>query len=630
MGHKDYFPFEIRKEQDKLLDDCILAVTTKKKLIANAPTGLGKTVAAISSALYEAIEKDQTIFFVTSRHTQHKIVIDTLKIIKDKFNLNFAVADFIGKMWMCAAPGVTTLTTSEFSDYCKSMVEAGKCSYYKKTRSKNMLSFETKVLIGEIEKMGILDVDTFRDVVCKEELCPFEIACEMAKKARVVIADYYHVFHPSVRASFFKRIGKNISDSIIIVDEAHNLPYRVRDLSSSTISTFVINRAIGEAKHLDREELIDSLSKLHDIFSSESSKITGYNKEAYVLKSEILSKINILCDDDLDAFIEHLYNVGEELLEEKKISYLHFVADFLVAFQGTDNGFARILTKSKDARGKDNLVLSYKCLDPSIICKDIFNSCQSAILMSGTLHPPEMYRDLLGIPSTEAICKTYESPFDEKNRLSLIIPFTSTKYEKRGPLEYEAIAKMCTDIVHAVPGNVAIFVPSYGLLENISKYFSVLCRKTLFLEQQGMSKRDREDMLTHFKTYALGDGAVLFGVSGGSFSEGIDLPGNELICVIVVGLPLTVPDLEMKSTIEYYDNIFGRGYDYGYLFPAFNRVLQSAGRCIRTDSDRGVLIFLDERYAWKQYLRCFPPYLKVQIGKEKEDCVRRISEFFKE
>lgn len=622
-----YFPFEIRKEQDELLTDCIEAVTKNKILLANAPTGLGKTVATISAALFEAIKNDKTIFFVTSRHTQHKIVIETLKVIKEKFNLDFSVADFIGKMWMCAVPGISLLTSSEFSEFCKTMIEKQKCDFYKRTKSKNQLSFESKKILEDLKKTPILGVDEVKEIITNEELCPFEISCELAKNAKVIIADYYHIFHPNIRRIFLKRIDKSISDSIIIVDEAHNLPFRIRDLASSRLSTFMITRAISEIRALDRQELLESLNSLSDILSSLSEKIKGYDTEIYITKEEFLSKVNLMCDDDVESFTKHLYSVGEEILQEKKISFLVLIADFLTAFDGPELGFARILTKSKDQKGKTVFTLSYSCLDPSLITKEIFETCKSAIIMSGTLNPPEMYRDVLGISAERAIVKTYKSPFKKENRLAMIIPKTTTKFTSREPSQYENIAIVCSKCTNAIPGNVAVFIPSYNLLENITKYFNVLSKKTIFSEKPGLSKHEREEMLEEFKSYQNKGGAVLFGVSGGSYSEGIDLPGDDLIGVIVVGLPMTKPDLETQSTIDYYDKLFKRGFDYGYMFLAFNKVLQAAGRCIRTENDRGVMIFLDERFIWKNYYRCFPTYLDIFV--ESENYVDKINSFFK-
>ena len=161
--------------------------------------------------------------------------------------------------------------------------------------------------------------------------------------------------------------------------------------------------------------------------------------------------------------------------------------------------------------------------------------------------------------------------------------------------------------------------------DTIDKYFTSLCRKTTFLERAILTKKEKSEMLERFKEYK-DTGAVLLGAATGSFGEGIDLPGELLKCVIIVGLPLQKPDLETKELISYYDLKFGKGWDYGYLFPAFNKALQNAGRCIRSRKDKGVIIFLDERYNWPNYFRCFPSDTGI---KTTHLYIDRIKEFFK-
>jgi DNA excision repair protein ERCC-2 len=224
--------------------------------------------------------------------------------------------------------------------------------------------------------------------------------------------------------------------------------------------------------------------------------------------------------------------------------------------------------------------------------------------MSGTLSPTSMYKELLGFDTTAE--ESYKSPFPEKNKLNIIIPRTSTKYETRNEEQYREIAEIIVRATNKIPGNTAVFFPSYILRDDVNKHFSKLSEKPVFVEKQKFTKKEKLEFLEAFKGYK-NVGAVLLGVIGGNFGEGIDLPGDFLKGVIIVGLPLQRPDLETQALIKYYDEKFKKGWDYGYLFPAFNRALQSAGRCIRSETDKGVIIFLDERYTWKNYNRCFPP-----------------------
>jgi len=163
--------------------------------------------------------------------------------------------------------------------------------------------------------------------------------------------------------------------------------------------------------------------------------------------------------------------------------------------------------------------------------------------------------------------------------------------------------------------NSVIFFPSYSFRNRVNEFFAEECDKTLFLEEPGLTKEDKGNLLERFKEYK-DTGAVLLGVAGGNFAEGIDLPGDFLKAVIVVGLPLAKPDLETQELINYYDKRFGRGWDYGYVFPAIIKTMQSAGRCIRSEEDRGVIVFMDERYVWRTYLQCFPKDWKIKIEKK--------------
>jgi len=206
----------------------------------------------------------------------------------------------------------------------------------------------------------------------------------------------------------------------------------------------------------------------------------------------------------------------------------------------------------------------------------------------------------------------------------MIIPETTTKFTARNPEQYKKIAEHVAEIVNNVPGNSAVFFPSYRLRDDVNIYFSGMCTKTTFTEIPGMSKVEKQELLERFKSYKE-SGAVLLGVAAANYAEGIDLPGDLLKAVVIVGLPLQRPDLETKELIDYYDKKYGKGWDYGYIFPAITKTLQGAGRCIRSETDRGVIAFLDERFAWPNYKKYFPPDMNVKITRLYED---RIKEFF--
>jgi DNA excision repair protein ERCC-2 len=208
----------------------------------------------------------------------------------------------------------------------------------------------------------------------------------------------------------------------------------------------------------------------------------------------------------------------------------------------------------------------------------------------------------------------------------MIVPETTTKFTERNPKQYQQIALAAARIVNAVPGNSAVFFPSYRFRDDVYAYFEGLCRKTTFIEVPGMNKEEKTELLEKFKLYK-DAGAVLLAVAAANYAEGIDLPGDLLKAVVVVGLPLQKPDLETKELIDYYDKKYAKGWDYAYIFPAITKCLQSAGRCIRSETDRGVIVFLDERFAWPKYRKCFPPDSNIIITRLYEE---KIANFFRQ
>ncbi len=613
------FPHDkVRDVQDKLIIRVNEAVTSGKNLIVHAPTGLGKTAASLAPVLKYAIDNDKTVFFLTSRHTQHQIVLDTLRDIRNKHDKDILGVSIIGKKGLCLQPGVSKLYTSEFNDYCKAMREDKKCEYFEKFKKGESLSVESKAALEQLKKIGLVDTKETMSVSEMYGICPYELAMATSKKAKVIIGDYYYVFHPDVSKLFFAKIDTAFEDSIIIVDEAHNLPSRLKDLFTVRLTNIMLKRALTEAKKYKYDSIQPILKDMVDIIS----ELADFrDQEQYIKKETFMDRINLITD--YHQLMNDLSFIGDAVREEQKQSYIGSVASFLEAWLGRDAGFTRIISK-QDGSQERIIMLSYRCLDPSLSTKDVIRNAHSTILMSGTLSPTSMYRELLGFNESNTIEDTFPSPFPEENRLNIILPKTSTKYELRNAAQYKEIGKILSQIANKVPGNTAIFFPSYYLRDLIANEFNELCTKTTFTELPNMTKDDKTELITKFKEYSK-TGAVLLGAVSGSFGEGIDLPGDLLKCVVIVGLPLSKPDLEQKALIDYYDKLFKKGWDYGYLFPAFNKTLQSAGRCIRSENDKGVIVFLDERYTWSNYRKCFPNTWNMRTTMLYE---RMIDEFF--
>jgi len=607
----------MRPIQEEVVDLIAKELETKNSVVIHAPTGLGKTAASIAPALTLALEQNKTVFFLTSKNTQHKIAVDTLQKIKEKFNIKIKATDIVGKKWMCIQPGISLLSSNEFNEYCKTLREDKKCAFFENVKKGESLTPKSKIAMAQLQELSPVTVEQIIEVGQQEEVCPYELGMLLAKEANVVVADYYYLFHPKIRENFLKKNEKLLEDSIIIIDEGHNLPNRLKDLATQQISTVLLKRAASEAKKYGYMNMLTVIEKMMLILSK---LIPDRVDEAIVSREQFVNELNQITD--YQEFMKESYRISDNIREEQKTSFMGSLANFMDAWLGGDNGFVRIINKRR-GYNEDNITLSYRCLDPSIVSREVIANSAGTILMSGTLTPTSMYSELLGFPK-KTVSQEFPSPFPPENRLNMIIAKTSTKFTTRSESQYKEIAKVVTDIINATPGNSAIFFPSYYMKEQVDKYL-IKIEKTVFHERQEMTKQDKDEMIERFREYKK-TGATLLAVVSGSFGEGIDLPGDELKTVVVVGLPLAKPDLETKALINYYDQKFKNGWNYGYVFPAFNKVIQNAGRCIRSSTDKGVIIFLDERYTWNQYYRCFPEdwKMKVSVNQYKE----KIKEFF--
>ena len=615
MNKKDIlFPYdELRKGQEDFIRDVNTTINFGGNLLANVPTGVGKTVSVLGPLLSFVLNREFTGFFLTPKHSQHKIAIDTLRQIKEKYKLNFNAVDFIGKKFMCGQDGVQILSNGEFHEFCRDVREKGTCSFYNKCGSKKD-SVEKEVLVKKLKEIGPLHVEEVNKYCIEAGFCPFEIAALLAKDSKFIIADYYHVLSSGVRDAFFTKTNKSLGKSILVFDEGHNIISRTRDLMTSNLSTFILDNAIKEAKNFHYDEYEERLEEL-----KEKLEELNRNRLSVEINEVLVKKNDFVFDGQL---VQDFSIIADEVRDVKKRSFIGLVGAFLESWPGDDRGYARILNRGFLRSGKVNIGLNYRCLDPSMVTKKIINDAHSTIVMSGTLVPLQMYKDLLGFDDCKMM--EYDNPFPDENRMNIVVPSVSTKFTHRSEDMYRRIANEVVEVANSVPGNIAVFFPSYSLLKEVDKFSSSMLNKTIFYEVQGMNKEEKSEVLEKFKSYK-DHGGVLFGVSGGSFSEGIDLIGDYLKGVIVVGLPLAKPDVETKELINYYDDKFSKGWEYGYILPAMTKAIQAAGRCIRSETDKGVIIFLDERYAWDMYSKCFPKDWDVKITKLPKE---RVVKFF--
>lgn len=575
------FPFQKKREsQDELIQKVEDCIKNRKNLLIHAPTGIGKTIGVLYPAVKLASKLGLNVFFLTPRHSQHIIALETLKKMG-----NIKAVDIIGKKWFCNYL-YDDLDSRDFQELCNYLKKEEKCEFYNNTYKKGELTLEAKDKIKELEKKIYSSEEIKKR--CKN-FCAYEIACQLAKRSNVIIADYFHLFNPFVSETFLAKINKNLENSIVIVDEGHQLPNRARDLISSKLSTFVLNTAIKEANGMQKNVSQD-IDNLRIRIEEIARDRLNYNNEAYIEKEEIVSILNSLGSEFLDELQEVSDLIREEGKERCSCSGL---LKFIENWMDSDENFVRII-KKKDTKYGKQIEIKLKALLPAAITSDIINNSYSTILMSATLQPLEMYANLLGVKNYETIF--FKSVFPPENRLNLVAPIATTKFSKRGEAQYKNYAEIIKKIFDSINGNTAVFFPSYYFLNQVSNFLDGSLN--IFKEVQELTKEQKTNLLKQFISSERG---LLLGVQSGSFDQGIDFPNNSLKGIIIAGVALAAPDLETKSLVACYNKNYGKGMEYGYIYPAVQKAIQASGRAIRSENDKAVVVYLDERFLWRSY-----------------------------
>jgi DNA excision repair protein ERCC-2 len=500
-----------------------------------------------------------------------------------------------------------------FREFCEFFVKKHECDYYE-----NHSHYAYEKLVHDI-----LHVDELKRICVEFGMCPHRAALDVGKHADIIICDYNYIFSDMLDP-MLDRFEIGPEDIILIVDEAHNLPDRIRQHLSDHLSPFTIKEASKEVRRYNKalQNPLERFTSLFDNFIQE----VPVNGEQTVEKAAVVGNIEGSFRGSLDSletfndFIDELTLVGKEATKKGRDRSLSLeMVEFL---KGWINDYPSCLRLFKN---EESPRLSYKVLDPSVMSKDVFASVYASILMSGTLYPTKMYADILGISEDGALLREYTSPFPKGNRPVMVTNKLTTAYKKRGPEMYKDIASTIVDITKRIKGNLAVFFQSYRMLSDISNLMSPDLEKHIITEYREMSKKDKDKIHNILVKSRKDTGAILLGVMGGSLSEGIDYKDNVLESVIVVGLPLAPPSLEVEALQKYYTRKFDeeRGLYYGYINPAMNKVMQALGRCIRSEKDRAVVVLMDERFKWNRYKQCFPKDVDLIVTSSPEILVSR-------
>jgi Rad3-related DNA helicase/intein/homing endonuclease len=506
-----YFRHEsLRQYQEQLVQDVYSSVKDGCHLLAHAPTGLGKTDSVLGASLTYALQNDLTVFFLTPKISQHKIAMEVVNGIAKKHELNIRAVDLIGRRYSCIDRSLSDLDHEGFYLSCEKKRKNETCEFYKRGKGYSKLDEAKANVIFEkvLKDYGVSKTHAELMKLGEQHMtCPYEWMIKLAGASNVIVADYYHLMIPKIREIFLKKTKKRLDKSIVIIDEAHNLAKRVREQLSSTINSFIIQRAEKEMRFVGTEKI-----EIFSEFNKWAKTQIKEEKEIAVSKA-MFNEFIATYGMDKESLAYNFDVIGLEFIERaNKKSMCMKIAKFLRSWDSEEKGCLRILKR----RGS-GYVLSKRFLDPSVSTSEL-NKTHSAILMSGTLMPLEMHRDVLGLDEMRTNLRVYRSPFDEENSLNIICDSTTTRYSKRDFDNYKKMAMGIDQIIEATPDSegVAVFFPSYNVMNSI---VPLLKPRGLLLQKEKMTPTEISELLHEFTK-----GGVLCGVQGGSLSVDYDEP----------------------------------------------------------------------------------------------------------
>lgn len=603
------FPYpEVREGQEEFMRECYRDILHGKRLFIQAPTGIGKTI----STMYPAVRalgkgKCDKIFYLTAKASTRREAMTAAKRLFDA-GAHLRTVVLAAKEQMCPT-----------EDFC-----ARTCKH----ACPRSLS-HTKIMQAVQELLTCQNGYTptlIRRTAEKYGVCPYELSLDLSEFCNIIICDYNYVYNPAVKLRRY--FEENNWKYVLLVDEAHNLTDRARDMYSASLQS---NDLAAVAEILPEHDPL--------------------RKKLYVCMG-VLKKINRYCNDTLfkdQEGVERGYYFSKQPLEEvdESLSDLEIAVgkwlkthsydalfDSVEAFYATlrayvtaarvyDSGFVTYLTVQDGA-----LTLNLLCLDPSTQLEECNARAEAVIMFSATLTPPSYFAQTLG-GGRGAISVNFPSPFPRENLCVAVADCVCTTFEERE----KSIKKITSYIAASVcgkVGNYMVYFPSYSYMERVVEAFTQRFPDVpVAVQKRNMTQDQKEAFLDAF---CADNPSMLIGfcVLGGSFSEGVDLPGGRLIGSIIVGVGIPGLSDERNIIRDHYADKNGYGYEYAYVYPGMNRVLQAAGRVIRTDTDRGIVVLLDQRYAEQRYIDLFPPHWEdVRFASDSQSLAKIAADFWK-
>ncbi len=574
------FPFSYREGQKELVSSVYRTILRKKKLFIQAPTGVGKTISSVFPAVKAVGEGlGEKIFYLTAKTITRTVAWQAFETLREQ----------------CLRMKVIVLTAKEKICFCEETnCNPDACPYAKGHYDRvNDAVYELITASDELNR------EILEEQARKWKVCPHEMSLDVSEWADAVICDYNYVFDPNAHLRRFFGEG-NKGEYLFLIDEAHNLVERGRKMYSADIY---------------KEDFlkIKKLVKLRD--KKLAGRLEECNRQLLALKREcegcqVLNSVShvymklMSLMTELERFLEEC---RDEEIHKETLDLYFTVRMFLDIHDRLDENYM-IYSELEDT-GRFKLCLF--CVNPANCLKEFLDKGNSTVFFSATLLPIHYYRKLLST-SKEDYAIYAESPFDPKNRRLLLGMDVSTKYTRRCGEMYRRYARYLIRVAQAKAGNYMAFFPSYQFMEEVYEEFLGILREgeagdeiEYVMQSRHMTEEAREIFLENFEETRR-NSLIGFCVMGGIFSEGIDLVQDRLIGAVIVGTGLPQVCRERELLKSYFDALGYRGFDYAYLYPGMNKVLQSAGRVIRTDEDRGVILLLDERFGDGRYQETFP------------------------
>lgn len=573
------FPFSYREGQKELASSVYRTILRRKKLFIQAPTGVGKTISTVFPAVKAVGEGlGEKIFYLTAKTITRTVAWQAFETLREQ----------------CLRMKVIVLTAKEKICFCEETnCNPDACPY-----AKGHFDRVNDAVYELITSSDELNREILEEQAKKWRVCPHEMSLDVSEWADAVICDYNYVFDPNAHLRRFFGEG-NKGEYLFLIDEAHNLVERGRKMYSAEIY---------------KEDFlkIKKLVKLRD--GKLAGRLEECNRQLLALKREcegcqVLNSVShvylklVSLMTEMERFLEEY---REEEVRKEVLEMYFTVRSFINIHDKLDENFM-IYSELEDT-GRFKLCLF--CVNPANCLKEFLDKGNSTVFFSATLLPIHYYKKLLST-SKEDYAIYAESPFDPKKRRLLLGMDVSTKYTKRSRDMYRRYARYLIRVAQAKEGNYMAFFPSYQFMEEVYEEFLELLKEAgeeeieYIMQSRHMTEEAREIFLENFgeerKNSLMG-----FCVMGGIFSEGIDLTQDQLIGAVIIGTGLPQVCQERELLKFYFDACKERGFDYAYLYPGMNKVLQSAGRVIRTDQDRGVILLLDDRFCDGRYQETFP------------------------